>query len=179
MKNVKFNGDMYLIKEFNNKILVCVIDGLGHGEHAAVASSRCVYSIEERYKDGLTTIFEYCNSRLRKTNGVVMGIVSIDFSDSSITYAGVGNISARIIGKNPVHLISKNGIVGYNLPRIREYTYSYTHGDTILMYSDGISSKVIEYPDMKLMKCDVRETADEILRLYGKDIDDATVLVAR
>jgi serine/threonine protein phosphatase PrpC len=175
----KYNGDMYLIKEFNNKVLISVIDGLGHGESAAVASSKCMKCIEEHYNHGLTEIFKYCDIELKKTNGVVMGMLFIDFDHSIISFAGVGNISARVIGGKPVHLISRDGIVGYNMPGIKENKHPYDAGDTILMHSDGISSKVVRYPASILLKKDVQEAADEIMKLYGKDEDDATVIVAR
>jgi len=172
----KYNGDMYLIREFNHKILICVIDGLGHGELAALASDKCVKCIEEHYREDLVKIFEQCDVELRKTNGVVMGIVLIDIEKNSLSYAGVGNISARVISSKPIHLISRDGIVGYNLPKIKEYKYPYTSGEAILMYSDGISSKAAQYP---LSEKDVQEIADEIMRLFGKDEDDAIILVAR
>jgi negative regulator of sigma-B (phosphoserine phosphatase) len=175
----KYNGDMYLIKEFDHKILISIIDGLGHGELAAVASSRCVKCLEEHYEKGLARIFELCDNELRKTNGVVMGMILIDLEHSTLTCAGVGNISARVISANPIHFISKYGIVGYKLPKIKEYKYPYTDGDTILMYSDGISSKVTQYPASLLLIKDVQEAANEIMKLYGKDEDDATVIVAR
>lgn len=47
------------------------------------------------------------------------------------------------------------------------------------MHSDGISSKVLRYPASILLKKDVQEAADEIMKLFGKDEDDATVIVAR
>ena len=175
----KYNGDMYMIKEFDHRVLVSVIDGLGHGKRAAVASSRCIKSLGKNYKEGLTEILKHCDNDIRKTSGVVMGIISIDLELSTISYAGVGNISARLVGKNSTHFISRDGIVGYRFPKIKEYTYSYTKGDTILMHSDGISSKVVEYPSLKIRTQDVEETANEILRLYGRENDDATVVVAR
>lgn len=175
----RYNGDMYFIKEFDHKILIAVIDGLGHEELAAIASGRCAKCIEEHYKEGLARIFEYCDASLRKTNGVVMGIIFIDLEHSLLCYAGVGNITARVINSKPIHLISRDGIVGYKLPKIKEYKYPYNVGDTILMYSDGISSKTAQYPASKVKKQDVHETANEIMRLYGKMEDDATVVVAR
>jgi len=84
-----------------------------------------------------------------------------------------------LIGKNPVQLISRNGIVGYRLPGIKEYRYDYTPGDTILLYSDGISSKVIQYPALRLKEQEVQEIAREIMNLFGKEEDDASVILAR
>ncbi len=45
------------------------------------------------------------------------------------------------------------------------------------MYSDGISSKVSRHPASVLSKQDVQEAADEIMNIYRKDEDDATVIV--
>jgi negative regulator of sigma-B (phosphoserine phosphatase) len=175
----KYNGDMYLIKEFDHKVLISLIDGLGHGEFAAVAASRCVKCIEEHYHYGLKEIFEYCDIELRKTNGAVMGILLIEFDYSSLIYAGVGNIAASLIGKKTVQLISRDGIVGYRLPVIKEYRYDYTPGDTILLYSDGISSKAIQYPALRFKEQEVQEIAREIMNLFAKEEDDASVIVAR
>lgn len=179
MHGSRYNGDMYFIKEFNHKVLISIIDGLGHGEPAALASSKCVKCIEEHYASKLDEIFKYCDIELRKTNGVVMGIIFIDLEHFSLSYAGVGNIGARVISGKPIHLISRDGIVGYKLPRIKEYKYNYNIGDTVLMYSDGISSKTAQYPASKIKKQDVQETANEIMKLYAKEEDDATVVVAR
>jgi len=175
----RYNGDMYLIKEFNHRILISLIDGLGHEEPAASASGRCVKCIEEHHEEGLTGIFELCDKELRKTNGVVMGIILIDLEHSTLSYAGVGNISAHIISSKHINLVSRYGIVGYRLPAIKEYKYPYTAGDTILIHSDGVSSRAAQYPVQKIKKQDVQETASEIMKLYGKDNDDATVIVAR
>ncbi len=175
----KYNGDKYLIKEFDHQVLISVIDGLGHGELAALASDRCMKCIEQHYEKELAEIFKYCDLELRRTNGVVMGIMFIELEHSTLSYAGVGNITARVISTKPIHLISRDGIVGYKMPKIKECKYPYTAGDVILMYSDGISSKAAQYPASLLLKQDVQEAADEIMKLYGKYEDDATVIVAR
>jgi serine/threonine protein phosphatase PrpC len=65
------------------------------------------------------------------------------------------------------------------MPKIKENKHPYAAGDTIFMYSDGISSKVLHYPASMLLNKDVQEAADEIMKLFGKDEDDATVIVAR
>lgn len=178
-KGDMYNGDTYFIKEFDHTVLISVIDGLGHGAHAAAASSRCIRSMEEHFRDRLENIFHYCHNELKKTCGVVMGITSIDLDHSDISYAGVGNIGARLIGNKPASFISRNGIVGYNLPKIKVFKYSYASGDTILMYSDGITSKVVQYPASKVKEQDVSKSAEKIMKLYGRENDDATVIVAR
>jgi negative regulator of sigma-B (phosphoserine phosphatase) len=175
----KYNGDTYFIKEFDKKILISLIDGLGHGESAAIASAKCVKCLEEHYKDEFDKIFQYCDKDLRKTNGVVMGILSIDLEHLILTYAGVGNINSRVLSSKSISLISRDGIVGYRLPNIKEYEHTYIPGDTILMYSDGVSSKITQYPTSKLKIQDIQKTANEIMKLYGKNEDDATVIVAR
>lgn len=174
----KVSGDVFLVREHNSRIFLCLIDGLGHGEHAALASQTCARIVEEHLEKDITTIFQECDAGLRKTSGVVMSIVLINTSEGNMTYAGVGNIGSRFIGRKPVHLIPREGIVGYNLPRIKEHRFPYTRGEMILLYSDGVSSRILSHPSPKLEGRDVQDIAEEMLKLYGKKEDDATVIVA-
>lgn len=46
LKGQKLCGDAYFIKEFENRIFIAVIDGLGHGPDAAAASNAAVEHIK-------------------------------------------------------------------------------------------------------------------------------------
>lgn len=57
-----------------------------------------------------------------------------------------------------------------------ELTYTYDPGDLFVLYSDGVSSQFAQ--DLHL---DIRQPpqalAEQIVQIYGKQSDDATVVV--
>ncbi len=173
----EYNGDAFVIREFERKVLMAVIDGLGHGENASVASSQGADYVQENYHHGLTDIIQGCHQVLRGTRGAVMGLVRLDLERQAITCAGVGNITIRLIGKKPMKAVSAPGIVGYNLRRVLEEQFPYCKGDLIIMHSDGISDR-FEAKDVDLKGRNLQEAAEYIAGAFGKDIDDTTVIVA-
>ncbi len=182
-KGFTANGDAYLVEEISHGILICVIDGIGHGEHAERAARVCVKTIREyihsREDFTLTGLFYACDTALRDTDGVVMAAVMIKNGDDRVYFAGVGNITTRIIGREKIYPISTGGIIGYNMSRVREKRYPYKSGDLILMHSDGIRSGIKEEILTQLYNQDEERIAEEIFREYSRETDDATIVVVR
>jgi serine/threonine protein phosphatase PrpC len=174
------NGDGYLIERWGDKLFLAVFDGLGHGSVAAKASETCLTALKKTYTRNLPTIFSACDHELKTTRGVVMGIALVDLSRRALKYAGVGNITTKVMGpRRSTHLISMDGIVGYNLPRIRVFPYQLERGDLLIMHSDGISStNLSKYPRERMISFDPQRVADDILNGYAKKEDDATILIA-
>jgi hypothetical protein len=117
---------------------------------------------------------------LRSTRGAVMGIVTIDHEAEKFQYAGVGNISVRVFGApERVAPISANGTLGLRLGSLRLWQHAWAEGATVLMASDGLSESwdIQSYPG--LLKQSPQLMAGILMRDYGRDADDATVLVAR
>ncbi|MEI6179979.1 MAG: stage II sporulation protein E, partial [Chloroflexales bacterium] len=56
--------------------------------------------------------------------------------------------------------------------------YSYNFGDTFVLYSDGVSSRLNLDATINL-RLSPQSLAERILQLHGKDNDDATVVVVR
>lgn len=174
------SGDAYLIKEEKEVTLICLVDGLGSGEAAAEAAQAAIRCVEISSTLPLSDILAKCHQALRGTRGAVMALLRISFAEGAMTFAGVGNIGIRVRSTAPIKPISRNGIVGYRLPRLQEFTYPYTPGDLFVLHTDGISSRFILNDALWAKKAqDVQTLADEIARNFGKDNDDVTVLVAR
>ncbi|HEC57441.1 MAG TPA: hypothetical protein ENI32_06130 [Candidatus Syntrophoarchaeum butanivorans] len=173
------NGDGHFVEQWDGKLLLAVFDGLGHGKVAAEAAERCRAVLKQVYQRKIPEIFEVCHEELRRMRGVVMGIARIELSTLLLNYAGVGNITMKIVGhEENTHLISMDGIVGYNLPGIRVFPYQLTRGDIIMMYTDGISSSHLSgYSKEKIRSYDPQILAEEILNRCSKPEDDATVLI--
>ncbi|MBF0509457.1 MAG: SpoIIE family protein phosphatase [Deltaproteobacteria bacterium] len=174
----ELNGDAYVIKEFDQTALIAVIDGLGHGEKAYVVAQEAADYVQKNYTNDIGLIIEKCHEALRGTRGVVMALARVDFEASQLTTAGVGNIGMKVIGKNLIKPFSVAGIVGHNLRKLIVQEFLYSKGDTIFMYSDGVSDRFdSEEPELTKMK--PQEAAEAIVRRFGKDKDDTTIVVAR
>jgi serine/threonine protein phosphatase PrpC len=173
-------GDAYFIREFENKVLVAVMDGLGHGDDAAAASNTAVEYIKNNYQKGLTEIIKGCHEELKKTRGAAIGIALIDPDRSVLRYAGVGNIEVRVKSRTVIRPVSINGILGYNLRKVREEDFPYSPGDLIILHSDGISTKfdLNLYPP-EFLGQHPQTIAERIAAEFGRERDDLTIVVAR
>ncbi|MFA4835248.1 MAG: hypothetical protein WC749_04165 [Dehalococcoidia bacterium] len=196
------SGDAYFVGECDGTVFLAVIDGIGHGEHANSTANKATLFLAKHLHLDLIAMIRGCHQELRGSRGAVIGLVSINKSGNVLSYAGIGNIEGRLIkeGSAPAeertcatacpskdalnagetkkvrHLISMNGIVGCNLRKVTGFQHTCHTGDTIAMFSDGISSRI----DLSefLPADDLQKAAEKILDKHGKD-DDATILLAR
>jgi negative regulator of sigma-B (phosphoserine phosphatase) len=174
------SGDAYLIKEGEEATLVCLVDGLGSGEAAAEAAQAAIRYVEINSTLPLSDIMVKCHQALKGTRGAVMALMRISFAESGMAFVGVGNIGIHVRSTALVKPISRNGIVGYRLPRLQEFTYPYIPGDLFVLYTDGISSRFTLDDALGTEGAqDVQTLADAIAQNFGKENDDVTVLVAR
>ena len=183
----RISGDAVLIHDGQTKelserqVLVAVIDGLGTGESAAEGSVKAVECIEHNLNAPLRTLFVKCHNALRGTRGIVMTIMRVDMAASQVSFMGVGNVGVRSLSVANAHPVSRNGIVGFRLPTLKEFSYNYTPGDLFVLFSDGISDHLfLENRDISPVdfRGNPQGLADAIAARYGKKDDDITVAVA-
>jgi serine phosphatase RsbU (regulator of sigma subunit) len=112
-----------------------------------------------------------------------MTLARVDYADSTLSWAGVGNVTANLVAKDAagIHIRSSArlaaGIVGYRIPEIRPaQVISLRAGDLIVMATDGITDDHLDHIDFA---ASARVIAEEILSKYAKESDDALVLAAR
>jgi phosphoserine phosphatase RsbX len=171
------SGDRYVICNGGPSALIAVIDGLGGGAAAATAAERAAGAIETHREHPLDRIMTAAHHACIGTRGAVIGLLRIDLESQDAAYVGVGNIGAYVVSHEPARPISRNGIVGYRLPHLREQRSAWRPGDTFILYSDGISQRLTAEPGWSAR--DPQAIADEILACFGKHNDDATVVVIR
>jgi hypothetical protein len=77
------------------------------------------------------------------------------------------------------HLVSQPGTAGHVARRIEEYTYPWRPGDLLVAHSDGLSTRLdlARYPGLTLRHPAL--IAGVLYRDAGRELDDATVVVAR
>lgn len=175
-------GDDWALKVEYGVVRAMVVDGLGHGAHAAAAAAaaRAVWQGEHQTRSPVETL-QAAHTALRATRGATMAVAWLDHANKIVRYAGVGNIGAAILTPQlkSRNLVSSNGTVGMELRRLQEFQYPITDEDTFIMYSDGITShwRLEQYPG--LMQRHPGVIAGAIYRDYRRGRDDATVVVVK
>jgi negative regulator of sigma-B (phosphoserine phosphatase) len=176
------SGDRHVVALFPGGALVAVIDGLGHGVEAAFAAKAAASLLEASPQDPVLDLIQRCHEALRSTRGAVMSLASFRAHDSSVTWAGVGNVDVVLLrsttsnGNSREDLLGRGGIVGYQLPPLRAASVQVGEGDTLIMTTDGIRGGFVDRVDVTRPP---QENADSILAHYGKRTDDALVVVAQ
>jgi len=178
----QYSGDAALVQATADGMLVAVVDGLGHGAEAAVAASAAIGVFREFADQPLPVMLQRCHESLQSTRGVAVALASFHATQSTMTWAGVGNVEAILIAATPkaprakLCLTNQSGVVGYRLPSVRTHIAPISHGDMLILATDGIDERFIS-EDMPYGDAD--STARTILERYGKRTDDALVLVLR
>lgn len=173
------SGDLFVVEPFEPYGLqVAVIDGLGGGTEAAIASTAAGEVVRANPAAEPAMLIKQAHTALHGTRGAVMALMTFNLHARSMSYIGVGNIGAQVYSALPIKPISKNGIIGYRLPNLLKLAYSYNFGDTFVLYSDGISSR-FNLDSQISATMEPQSLADLILQHHGKDSDDATVVVVR
>jgi phosphoserine phosphatase RsbX len=176
------SGDLHLVAPFAGGVLVAVVDGLGHGSEAAVASQIAASTLNEFPYLPVENLLWRCHTALRGSRGVVIGLVSIDTEHNTLTWTGIGNVDVTLThAESSAHarrhsLLNRGGVVGHQMPQPRVSTHAIAPGDTLVLVTDGIESLFrVDAPS----DWQPQQLADYIVGRYGKQTDDALALVVR
>lgn len=160
-----------------------MIDGLGHGPAAAEAALRAVDVLRRNSSERIEVLIQLCHRVLVGTRGVAMTLARVDFGANTITWTGVGNVTADLVAKAPTGAQVRSsarlsgGIVGYRIPEIAPaQVVSIRPGDLLVMSTDGIAEDYLDHVDFSATAVAI---ADGLLDKDAKDTDDAMVLAAR
>ncbi|WP_082975408.1 SpoIIE family protein phosphatase [Mycobacterium sp. 1245805.9] len=160
-----------------------VVDGLGHGPDAAAAALRAVDVVKRSGSERLEVLMQLCHRVLDGTRGVAMTLARIDFAAGTLSWTGVGNVTAELVAKAPTGIQIRSsarltgGIVGYRMPEIRPaQVVSIRPGDLLVMTTDGIAEDYLEHIDFAASAVVI---AEGLLAKHARETDDAMVLAAR
>lgn len=173
-------GDSWAYEISQERSLLLVADGLGHGPQAAQASTEAVRVFHENVNRSPQENLASIHQALRSTRGAALAIAQINFKDQSVRFAGVGNIAGTIISDaGRQNLVSYNGTVGHEVRKIQEFTYQWHPEAILLLHSDGLATqwRLERYPG--LMYKHPSLIAGVLYRDFKRVRDDVTVLVAR
>jgi len=172
-------GDQAGCWEFNGKIVLCIIDGLGHGEYAEQAALAALDFLEHHHHEPLLTVFADCDKALQTTRGVGMGIAVADPAARTLNYAGIGNIRAMVVGQKTTLLTNYNGIIGGGYRKLKTENAKLEPGDLVIMHTDGIK-KIFDLSNYgETLRADAGHLAERIIDNRQDKTDDAAILVFR
>jgi negative regulator of sigma-B (phosphoserine phosphatase) len=176
------SGDAAVVEVWPGGALVAAIDALGHGPEAEAAARAASDVLRSRPSDPPAILIEKCHQALRKTRGIAITLASYSARESSLTWIGIGNVEAVLFRADPAakppreSALLRGGIVGSQIALLRPTAVPIGPEDTLVMATDGVSSKFATVPCEPLPP---QEISHRILQKHGKGTDDALVLVAR
>jgi hypothetical protein len=176
------SGDLHLVKPFGHRVLVTVIDGVGHGDEAAAAARAAVDVLGGYAGESIISLVERCHAALRHTRGVVLTVAKLNTRENTMTWLGVGSVEGRLLRADPgtshprESVLLRGGLVGYHLPALQASIIPVAPGDLLILATDGIRAA---FDDGIKLNETPRRIADNILSRYFKGNDDALVFVAR
>lgn len=174
------SGDRHVAVS-STRLVVAVIDGLGHGPEAAHAAGRAAEIVETHPDERPDALLRRCHDALRSTRGAAMTVASIDPVVGEMTWLGVGNVQATVLQRRTRDgsrewVPLRGGVVGYLLPALQPGTVRLQRDDVLVLATDGVRPVFGEWPAPAEAP---QEVADRILADQSRGTDDALVLVAR
>ena len=173
------SGDRVSWRQEAQRTVVMVADGLGHGPLAADAADEAAAIFQQYAPEPPGEILGRIHDALKKTRGAAVSVAEIQPALATLTYAGIGNISAAVVaGSQSRSLISHNGIVGHQLHRIQEFKVEWPRSGMLVMHSDGLQTRwdLSQYAGLTSRNASV--IAGVLLRDYRRK-DDASVVVVK
>ncbi len=177
---MKKNGDAFLHRTWDDRALVGVIDGVGHGDNAHLAAVKATEYINSHYDLPLETIVKGTNRACRGTRGVVAGLVRFHWEPRAVRvrYVGVGNIECIIIGPDGRNnLISKRGLLGKTCPTPKVISREWGNESERIMVlqSDGVKTHWTLDDFDGIREQSAAAIADRLLGSLERSDDDATL----
>ena len=173
-------GDNWCFDQQADRTIAVIADGLGHGLGAADAAKEAIESFRGHASLGPADILRYMHDALKKTRGAVAGLVEILPAQRRLTFAGIGNVSASLIGENTSQsLVSHNGTLGVTAPRIQEFQAEWNPNSVFVMHSDGLHTKWDLSSYAGLLRRHPALICGTLMRDFRRQRDDASILVLK
>lgn len=169
-------GDAMLVIHRGHQSLFVVVDGLGHGPHAAAAAIAFCEYVQAHVDEPLDLMLHGADKAVSSTRGAAAMVARVDKRGATIDVAGVGNVALRAWSKERFQPLPMRGVLGRGVRNVRVFRYGLSTGDLFALYSDGISGSF----DIDTVKHQsAAAIAQSILASHRKAHDDATCVVAR
>lgn len=173
-------GDDWAVIESSGRIVVFVVDGLGHGPAAATAARAAVAAATRHAARDAADIIDAVHAALRPTRGAAAAVAVLQIEKALCTFCGVGNIAASIRGpSSPRNLVSHNGILGHQVRKVQEFQYPFPRHALLIAHSDGLATHWDLAPYSGLEMRHPALIAAALFRDHARGRDDVTVVALR
>jgi hypothetical protein len=176
------SGDLHLLRTGKTGTLVGAIDGIGHGEEAAMAAKTAAEILEQELDEPVISLVQICHEKLKRSRGVVMSLAAIDLKHGLMTWVGVGNVQGVLVRKGsarggvPEILLLRAGVVGSQLPGLQASVLTVANEDLLIFATDGIRADFAQ--EVSPLEAPQR-LADRILQRHCRGNDDALVVAVK
>ena len=174
-------GDGWAVADVAEGLAVAVVDGLGHGVKASVAADAALDAFAADPAD-LHGLLGRANAAMRATRGAAMTACLLEPGRGELHYVAVGNVSGRVLaGPDERGLALSAGTLGLKPapPRTRVLSHPWRPGATLVLWTDGLNSRLDLSARADLLSHDPAVVAAALHRDHARERDDATVVVIR
>jgi anti-sigma regulatory factor (Ser/Thr protein kinase) len=173
-------GDGWIVRADQDRYVVMLVDGLGHGADAAAAAQAATGAIAANLRRGAVDLLDTVHGALRSTRGAAAALAVVKPGAGAGEFCGVGNVTcvARSDGKSR-NLVSHNGILGHQVRRLQDFAFPFPPRSLLIMHSDGLTARwsLDDYPGLEARHPAL--IAGVLYRDFRRGTDDASVIVAR
>lgn len=179
LRQGRFSGDQARVWCDPDSVLVCMVDGLGHGEPAEEAARRAVQCVGDHRDLDLDSLMHECDHALRGSRGAAVGLGRIDRASGALEYLSVGNTRCALVGHHILHLGGTYGVVGEGPNILPAEHHVLQHRDVLILWTDGLPETLHLVAHRIRNSTHAQELADQLIGKFAIDDDDAGVAVLR
>jgi anti-sigma regulatory factor (Ser/Thr protein kinase) len=174
-------GDDWAVASLEeDRCVVMLADGLGHGPYAVAAAEAATALFRDRPGGGPAAVLALLHDGLRGTRGAAVAVAELDPRRRTIRFAGIGNVAGCIRAENRSQsMVSHHGTLGHRATRFHEFTYDWPRGALVILHSDGISARWDLSTYAGLANRHPMVVAAVLYRDHRRRNDDASIVVLR
>ena len=176
----RVSGDVAIAVPMEVKLLVVLIDVLGHGAEAHGLATEMADYVSRFPVADPSTMIENMHKAFKGSRGAAAGCAVLDARSHGVVFAGVGNPNFRILSPSQsMTLPVSDGIIGREIRTPRNHSTQLLAKDLLVACLDGVAEtfQIADYP--QIFSHGVQSIVRSVVRRFGKDYDDATCLVVR
>jgi anti-sigma regulatory factor (Ser/Thr protein kinase) len=174
----RVSGDDAGFARTGEALRIGVVDGLGHGDAARDASVRAARVLSAAGDVAPDLVVADCDRRLLRTRGAVMVAARLD-ATGGLSVAGVGNVAAHTYGRGPSWRFGGSSFV-LGAPggarRIAVEAHHLDDRDVLLLFSDGIRSRIDLTGELDLLREHPVVVAQRVVERFAREDDDVLVM---
>jgi serine/threonine protein phosphatase PrpC len=163
-------------------VVVGICDGLGHGPQARAASLAIIEEFHRSWRSAPADILEACHRAAGGTRGAVMAVARVEEATGAVEVASVGNVSCDFVRPRATRRVDGSSFVLGTPQRplkITRHQATLQPGEALMVFTDGITARASIDDDLALLRQHPIVVAREVVQRFGRDHDDALVLVLR